>query len=63
MTSRNRLLSPEAEAGGGRVVAPEVAARMAVRDCGGRQAAIEWAERWAHRPYFRRVAEHLRRAN
>ena len=37
----------------------EECADRSVRECGGIRPAIQWARRWAHRPYFERVAEQL----
>ena len=43
----------------GSVLSVAECAESAVRDCGGLRPAIQWARRWAHRPYYARVAEHL----
>ena len=52
-------MSPEREAGGGIMLTVAECADRAERECGGLPPAIAWARRWAHRPYFERVADHL----
>ena len=55
MSDLERMLSPEAESGGGAVRPPAVVARQSILECGGIGAAAEWAMTWAHRPYFQDV--------
>lgn len=53
------MQSPERVAGGGKVLTPGQCARRSILQCGGLEAARQWAKTWAHRPYFRNVLEEL----
>ena len=53
------MKSPEQEAGGGKTLPPRECAERSIEECGGIEAALEWARSWSHRPYFRQVIREL----
>lgn len=59
---RRGLRSPEAEAGLVRVAGRlpvEKLADLAIRDCGGLEAAVDWCSTWEHRPDFKLLLDEL----